>query len=382
MNKYFILLSLIFSTKPERWNKEVNGHNISDYENGYSGGTTYDPFSDFYLCSERKYRVHFKNSDKNNWSKEFSACQPVGNGSEIDAIAISGGLLYGGYTKYGKNGNWSKNVTKYDIYDDENGYVGNIGIGLNGIYIYGDEYYRNAFLLTDCTNEKNVSYRIINNFFGVEYYNFTHESETEVSLKEETKIKMTVKLLYPYQLSFKGKIIFKSKDYNITSDNGKNIISNKLKMLLKNIIDFDFDKIEEIIKKGFSYRFMIFGDTFFNFKWRENLIEIEAAAKIDEVKTTTIKRDYHGYRGGFIINIILDDENTSLLSKITKICRIIVRYSGIKIHSSVKKLLSSDFKSFKNVGEVLDSIGHFSIIAEKIIFLEIFSEIYIPKEED
>ena len=376
MNKFFILLFLIFSTKSERWYKEVNGHDINDDENGYSG-LNHDPFTDFYLCSERKYKAHFKNL---GWSEEFSACQPVGNGSEIDAIAIDGGLPYGGYS----NGKWSKNVTKYDIDDDENGYVGSIGKGLNGIFIYGDEYYRNAFLYSDCTNEKNVSYRIINNFFGVEYSNFTHDNEIEVSLKENTKINITVKLLYPYQLSYKGKIIFKSKDYNVESDNGENIISNKLKMLLKNIIDFDFDKIEDIIKKGFSTRFMIFGDTFFNFKWRQNRIEIEAAAKIEEFKNNTakVKPDYHGYRGGFIINIILDDKDTNLLSKITKICKIIVRYSGVKIQPSVKKLLSSDLKSFENVGEVIDSMGHFSIIAEKIIFLEIFSEIYIPKEED
>ena len=180
MKRLFILLILIYSTKSEKWLKEVNGHNVFDEKNGYSG--RYDNhFTDFYLCSERRYRVHFKNTDKNIWSEEFSACQPVGNGSEIDAIAIDGGLPYGGYS----NGKWSKNVTKYDIYDDENGYVGNIGIGLNGIYIYGDEYYRNAFLYNDSTNEKNVSYRIINNFFGVEYYNFTHESETEVSRRNK-----------------------------------------------------------------------------------------------------------------------------------------------------------------------------------------------------
>ena len=380
MNKFFILLFLIFSTKSERWYAEINGHDPNDEINGFSG-LNKDPFSDFYLCSERKYRVHFKNADEKNWSKEFSACQPVGNGSEIDAISISGGLLYGGFTKTIKNdGEW-KNVTKYDI-NDVNGYVGILGKGLHGIYIYGDEYYRNAFLFYDSTNEKNVSYRIINNFFGVEYYNFTHEKETEIRLNDNTKINITVKLLYPYQLSYKGKIIFKSMDYRIEFDNSDNIISDKLKSILDEIIDFDFDELEEVIKKGFSHTYMIFGDTFFNFKWEQNLIEIEAAPKIEEVKYTSIKKDYHGYRGGFIIYFHLKDEDTYLLSKITEICRIIVSYSGVNIPSSAKKLLSSEFKSFKNVGELLNSIGPFSIIAEKVIFLEIFSQIYVPKEEN
>ena len=373
MKKFFVLLILIFTIKSEKWLSEVNGHNISDYQNGYAG----DPlahFTDFYLCSERKYRVHFKDSDKNIWSEEFSACQPVGNGTEIDAISISGGLPYGSLI----DKVWNKNVTKYDI-TDENGYVGKIGDYLDGIYIYGDEYYRSAYILSDSTNEKNESSRVVDYFFGIEYLNFTHEREIEISLNDKTKIKITVKLLYPYQLKYKGKIIYKALARDIIFDSSANIISKQLKNFFNRTIELDIDKIETRIKRGFSTKKIPFGDTFFNFKWEENLIEIETASKIQPGN----KVDYHGYRGGFIIKIYLNDEDTNLLSTITKICQIIVQYSGKKILSSTKKLLSSVFKTFKNVGEVLNSIGEYSIVGEKVILIEIFSKILnIKGEED
>ena len=372
MKRLFILLILIYSTKSEKWLKEVNGHNPSDEENGYSGRYN-NPFTDFYLCSERIYKVHYKNSDKNIWSENFTACQPVGNGSEIDAIAIDGGLQYGSQS----NKIWNKNVIKFNI-SDKDGYVGEIGEELDAIYIYGDEYYRSGYSLSDSTNEKNVSYRIIENFFDIEYFNFSYVDETEVSLKEGTKLKLTVKLLSPYQLKFKGKITYKSLARDIIFDNSINIFSNNLKILLNKTIDFDFDKIEKKIIRGFSIRLISFGDVFFNFNWEEKLIEIEVASKIQ----TEDKVDYHGYRGGFIIKMYLNDQDDDLLSKVTQICRIIVQYSGVKIPSLLKKKLSSNFESFIDVGEVLNYIGDYSIIAEKVIFFEIFSRIYIPKPED
>ena len=372
MKRLFILLILIYSTKSEKWLKEVNGHNPSDEENGYSGRYN-NPFTDFYLCSERIYKVHYKNSDKNIWSENFTACQPVGNGSEIDAIAIDGGLQYGSQS----NKIWNKNVINFNI-SDKDGYVGEIGEELDAIYIYGDEYYRSGYSLSDSTNEKNVSYRIIENFFDIEYFNFSYVDETEVSLKEGTKLKLTVKLLSPYQLKFKGKITYKSLARDIIFDNSINIFSNNLKILLNKTIDFDFDKIEKKIIRGFSIRLISFGDVFFNFNWEEKLIEIEVASKIQ----TEDKVDYHGYRGGFIIKMYLNDQDDDLLSKVTQICRIIVQYSGVKIPSLLKKKLSSNFKSFIDVGEVLNYIGDYSIIAEKVIFFEIFSRIYIPKPED
>ena len=130
MKRLFILLILIYSTKSEKWLKEVNGHNPSDEKNGYSGRYN-NPFTDFYLCSERIYKVHYKNSEKNIWSENFTACQPVGNGSEIDAIAIDGGLQYGSQS----NKIWNKNVINFNI-SDKDGYVGEIGEELDAIYIW------------------------------------------------------------------------------------------------------------------------------------------------------------------------------------------------------------------------------------------------------
>ena len=114
MYKFFILLFLLFSIKSEEWLSEVNGHDEKDITNGFAGNEC--QITAFYLCSERKYRVHHLNGD---WSEEYSACQPAGEGDHIDGIAISGGLEYRGATnKY----EW-KNTSEYNI-SDKKGYVG------------------------------------------------------------------------------------------------------------------------------------------------------------------------------------------------------------------------------------------------------------------
>ena len=69
------ILFLLLTSKCQNWWDEVNGHLIDDSNYGFAGSFGH-LFTDFYLCSDRKYRVHYLN-DK--WSEEFTACQPAGN---------------------------------------------------------------------------------------------------------------------------------------------------------------------------------------------------------------------------------------------------------------------------------------------------------------
>ena len=90
-----ILIYLFLLLKCQKWYSEVNGHNETEPHNGYAGDSLYT-FSDFYLCSDRKYRVHFLGNNDTDWSPEYTACQHVSEDCEktIDGITISGGLEY------------------------------------------------------------------------------------------------------------------------------------------------------------------------------------------------------------------------------------------------------------------------------------------------
>ena len=92
--KIKILLFLLLSIKCQLWWDEVNGHEIDDSQNGFAGDYPKN-FSDFFLYSDRKYKVHFLEDNISTWSEEYAACQPVGNCKQyIDGIAISGGEYY------------------------------------------------------------------------------------------------------------------------------------------------------------------------------------------------------------------------------------------------------------------------------------------------
>ena len=80
--------------------------------------------NDFYLCSERKYRVHYSDDDKYIWSEEFSACQPVGVCRKIDGLAINGGKPYACRTR----DSWPDEFTfDYNISNSNGGFAGEIG---------------------------------------------------------------------------------------------------------------------------------------------------------------------------------------------------------------------------------------------------------------
>jgi hypothetical protein len=142
MREIISLLLLIFSIKCEDWYDEVNGHSKDDSDYGYAGSAN-NPFTDFYLCSERKYRAHFLDDDNDTWSEEFTACQPVGNGRYIDGIAINGGKG----TSARVNLIWESPPKKeYDIFHPS-GYSGTLGFPIQGLYTFGDENYRSGYKL-------------------------------------------------------------------------------------------------------------------------------------------------------------------------------------------------------------------------------------------
>lgn len=373
MKNFFILLFLINIIKSEVFfASEVNGHDINDKINGYSSFKSFI-MTDFYLCSERYYRVHYINESEENWSKEFTACQPVGNGQSIDGISISGGLEYGSRheLKY-----WITGKTKYNISDEKDGYTGQLKDEADAIYIYGDEYYRAGQVNSDCSHENEVARRLISAFFGEEYknkYNFLFEKETKISLEKETKINITLKLLKPYEINYKGKITYKTEDRNLINKNCNNLINENLKKILNDTINLDITPLEKFFDDCFSIRNVIYGDIMINFNWINKKIEIDLGSKIGT--------NYHGYRGGFRINFYLDDEDNKVLSRIKKICLIIIQYSGTKVPNTIKEQLASDSTGFNKLEQIINSFGGFAIIAEQVIFFDILSGLVNMNQE-
>ena len=91
MWKIIALLFLIFIIKCEDWyDDDANGHSKDDSDYDYAGFAN-NPFTDFYLYSERKYRVYFLDEGNETWWEEFTTYQPIGNSRYIDEIAINGG---------------------------------------------------------------------------------------------------------------------------------------------------------------------------------------------------------------------------------------------------------------------------------------------------
>ena len=355
INIKIILLFLLFYIKCEDWYDEVNGHRKDASESGYAGSLN-NPFTDFYLCSERKYRVHFLDDDNDTWTEEFTACQPVGVGRYIDGITISGGNRSSARVK--DEWEWP-DKTGYDIYNSSL-YSGILGIPIRGFYTYGDEYYRSGIYLGNSSNEKEVAKRVIYNIFQ-KNYTFNYENETKVF--KDSKTNITILLLNTSKINFEGKIMVKIDNGKISNSNYKHFINNNLIKHINEIIGTDFN----IIKKSFENLFiksMNNSNIAVNFNWLEKKIEIDVASKIIG--------DHYAYRGGFRINIYLNDEDFELLLIVKKMCKFMLSYSGKKIDNSIMTLLS-DFDSFKKTNEIMNYLENYSKIAETAIFFKIIS---------
>ena len=285
-----ILLILINTIKSEVfYAEEVTGHDIHDKYNGYSAFKNFI-LTDVYLYSERYYRVHYLGDDHNKWSENFTACQPFGNGKSIDGITISGGLEYGIRHELKI---WIEERKQFNISDKDNGYARQLDDEIDAVYIYGDEIYRSGQVNSDCSQENEVAKRLIAVFFGKEYKyiytNFSCVDETNISFDKDTKIKVTVKLLKPYDINFKGKLTYKSENYNFVSSNFNKTISANLKKILNDTINLDITPVENFIEANFTKKTIICGDININFNWTHNKIQLEEGSKI--------YINYHGYRG-------------------------------------------------------------------------------------
>ena len=372
MYTIFISLFFIFTIKCEAWWPEVKGHSIGDYDNGFAGSYPKNS-TDFYLCSERYYRVHYLGEDNNTWSENFTACQPAGKCTYIDGLAITGGKPYS--VRFEES--WPENFTwGFDINNSSGGYAGRLGIGFCSILIYGNEYYRNSDTHRNylCSQEEDVAKRIVYYLFGNSstyniIYNSTYNysNETPIEMIKNKKIKASVILLKPQNISIKGKLTIKIESSSIEKKNYKGLITDKYTNVINEIIGFNFNDVKNFfegqIKNG-----MYNGDIGINFDWKEKKIIIEFGSKID--------RWYYAHRGGFRININLYEEDFELLEKIRNICKFFLRYFGKRITPDIRDLLSN-FNSFESVIRLLKYLDNHPNIVEEVILFTILEKILV-----
>ena len=360
MIKVWFSFILIFTIKCEGWWPEVKGHSMTDYDDGYAGSFPHKT-NDFYLCSERYYRVHYSGDDNFTWSEEFSACQPAGICRKIDGLAISGGRPY----TCRVSDDWPDIFTfDYNIYNSS-GYAGKIGGDIYGILVYGNEYYRSSDTHNNylCSYEGEVAQRVIYNLF-TNNLTFNYDNETKIEVKNNENINVSVILLKPYKIKMKGNISIKILKSKVEKNKYRGIITENYINIINEIIDIDFNKVKTFFEESFT-KGMYNGDIEIGFDWINKTILIEVGSKLDN--------EHFSYRGGFRINIYLN-EDSELFNKIKNICKLILRYSGKRIPANIKDLLSK-FDSFEKVEEVLNYLDEYSNIAEEIIFFSILSKV-------
>ena len=370
MNNIFIfILFLLLTIKCQFWWDEFEGPikdkcNINkELEDNLDNETRiegYYRFTDFYLCSERKYRVHFLNDDENNWSQEFTACQPVGNCKQyIDGIMISGEQTYKVRINNEESSEWLNKINNYTIVNKS--FAGILGKEINCISINGDDYYRSGHYLYACSNEKEMGIRIVEKFFKKKLSNIEY-IETPVIYNNQN-YNITIQLLKLDKINFKGSITIKIQNYYIFDSDWGGLIGNNIKELLTKSIDINFQDLKFRFERMF-YLSIDHGNLAINFIWSKRKIEIDASTKIT--------KDNYSYRGGFRINIYLND-NSELLSKIKIICEIFLKYSGKKSILSIKNLLS-DFNSYEKLDIIMNELGIYSNMVEGLIFFVVLEE--------
>ena len=372
IEKIIIILYILLFIKCQKWYEEVNGYNISDKSKDSKEylGKYYVALTDFYLCSERKYRVHFLDD---NWSPEYTACQPVGNCEQfIDGIAISGGLQY--ISRYEDQDNFTEEaITKYDINNKIDGYSGELGNRTILIAIEGNESYSGGYYFKPCSCEKKIANFIFNDLFeDYDEPNMNYKEEISINKDNQNKIYFTAQLINTSEINFKGNIIIKIKNGEVNNskiDNFEQFIGKNLKIILEKAININFDNLKEKLEK-MVYKHINHGNIAINFNWNKKIITIDVGIKI--------LPDFYIYRGGFRINIYLDDENIELLNNIKIILKIFFKYYGQKSLSSITKLLS-EINSFEKIETIMNKLDIYSNIIEEIILLVILSP-YINKD--
>ena len=374
MCNIFILFFLIYSIicESENWWSEITKHDYTT-DDGYSGNPP-KIANDFYLCSERKYRLHFVGDDKNTWSEEYTACEPAGINRGIDGLAISGGLPYQVY-----NDGWSGEVEGYNTTDPngwlpysqefnrEKGFASRVGMPLMAFIVHGDEIYRCSDTHRPqylASNEKLVAQRVIYNLFEINCTFNNYDNEIKIDTPGDKKINVTVILLKRDKINFEGKLRIKIEKEKIIKTNYG--ISESYNNFLNDLLDFDIKNFSEKFENLMMTKGLSHGDIIINFNWLQNLIEINVAVKI--------KFDFYGYRGGVRIKIYLNDNDFELLSKVKQICKAFIRYSGKRTPKNLKNILSN-LNSFKKIQEVIKFLDVYSVPAEEAIFFTVLSKI-------
>ena len=367
-HSFFIFFILYTETKSERWWSKITGYNTLDHNHGYAG-VSRAACIDFYLCGKRNYTIHYKDDPPDIWSKNFSNCEPVGVGREIDGICVYGNKSYKGRLHEGYQ--WMP-VKKGCNTSDVNKYVGELGTSLACIAINGKEMYRIGYLDNldniKSSNPKNLSDRIIESFFGNKVknysdYNREYELDLSVDINNTNKINYynaTIQLLKNENLNLNGdeiKFAIFNESILYSPWNDKEINKIMIKKL-KDIINFDFyeeiQNFEKIIQKVTMRGLFVIHSYY-----EENRIQMDIASKIVE--------DFEGFRGGIRLNLILKNSE-KLLELIKKIIKLFSGYINIEKRKEVLNKLK-EFKEIKELKGIIELISPYDIMFTQIVFL-------------
>ena len=375
INFYLFISYILYFTKikNEEWWGSVTGYDTKDHNNGYAGSTR-SKIIDFYLCGKRKYRVHYLGDDPLKWSENFSNCEPVGIGREIDGICVYGERSYKGRLQNGiqwlpviKDCNISNTIVNKRV-----GYAGELGKPLSCVAINGKDKYRNAYILEHQTikssNPKNVSDRIIHSFFGNEIkneaeYNKNYELNLSKNINNKNKLKFlnaSVQLCKNEELNLNGDeiiFIFSGGKTDFSSWEKKNMNKLMLKKL-KNEVNFDFNEEIKTFQNTMAND-IIHGILSIHSFYEDNKIEFDIASKIT--------KDFDGFRGGMKLNLILmnSDEFIELIKKVIIFISEYINF--VKRKEVLNKL--KDFKEIKELNDIMKLISPYDSLFTQIIVL-------------
>ena len=286
-----LVLFLSIPIKSEIWYDAVSGANVNDGKHGYAGSRGV-ALTHFYLCGNRRYRVHYLGDPRDQWTGQYWGCDPVGNGRPIDGISISGGK---GYRVRLKNGGWKKMVYGYNINDYIHGMAGEYNKEIDAILVEGGDSYRAAYGPSTSLIEI-VASKISNNLFGVsKELNF----ERNLFIYENDKVKVFGKLLHKIKVELEEGIIkLTIKENKVVKSDWSGLFPENVYKILKQMIDvYKFQSnFESKITAG-----MVNGDVSVKSFWKEKKIEINVGVKITP--------DHWSYRAGVKYIIFMKDDH-------------------------------------------------------------------------
>lgn len=309
-------LFLLTIIKTEYWYPPVSGANKEDGKNGYAGSRG-SALTHFYLCGSRLYRIHYLGDPWDKWTGEYCCCGVVGNGREIDGIAISGGQ---GYQVRLKNGDWLPIVYGYNIYNKDE-MAGKLNYPIDAVLVNGGDSYR-AGIGPSSSLAENVGQKIGKSLFGL---NLEFSFEEEKLILNNEKVIVFGKLIYNIENQLKNGVIkFTIQNNNVISADWSGLLPENVKKFLKQIIDV-YD-CQSSFESKFTYG-IVHGDVSVKIYWLEKKIEIYAGAKITE--------DHWEHRGGIKFTIFMKDSHNDY-QKFSKRYAMAININWDKIFSMLK----------------------------------------------